>query len=99
MKRIQSACLIQTLHFQLKEGVPHEQAVAGVREEYAQYKTRLERNHTRYRIMREDPRMTDRLSLKSASSTTMPVAVPIWTEGKGGLLPEERRKTVHVRRG
>ena len=55
MKRIQSACLIQTLHFQLKEGVPHEQAVAGVREEYAQYKTRLERNHTHYRIMREEP--------------------------------------------
>ena len=55
MKRIQSACLIQTLHFQLKEGVPHEQAVAGVREEYAQYKTRLERNHTRYRIMKEEP--------------------------------------------
>ena len=55
MKRIQSACLIQTLHFQLKEGVPREQAVADVREEYAQYKARLERSHTRYRIMREEP--------------------------------------------
>lgn len=54
MKRIQSACLLQTLHFQLKEGVPHDQAVEGVREEYAQYKARLERSHTRYRVVREE---------------------------------------------
>lgn len=38
MKRIKSACLLQTIHFQLKEDIPHEAAVRGVREELEHYK-------------------------------------------------------------
>lgn len=30
MKRIHSACLLQTLHFQLKEDIPHDAAVRTV---------------------------------------------------------------------
>ena len=54
MKRIRSACLVQTLHFQLKDGVPQDQAVEAVQEEYRQYKARMDRNHTRYRIVKEE---------------------------------------------
>lgn len=54
MKRIKSACLIQTLRFGLKEDVPHEEAVQAVQREYAHYKAGLERSRTKYRIMREE---------------------------------------------
>ena len=54
MKRIRSACLIQTLHFQPKEGISQDQAAAWVQDEYAQCRARLERHHTRYRIVKEE---------------------------------------------
>ena len=53
MKRICSACLTQTIHFQLKEDLPHDAACQAVREEYALYKSRMEQNRTRYKIIRE----------------------------------------------
>ena len=53
MKRIQSACLSQTVHFQLKDGIPHEAAVQEAEREYQQYKTGLERSRTKYRIEEE----------------------------------------------
>mgnify|MGYP000771409618 CR=1 FL=1 len=37
MKRIQSACIYKTIHFQLKDGLEHEAAVAAVRQEAAAY--------------------------------------------------------------
>lgn len=53
MKRIKSACLLQTIHFQLKEDVPHEIAVRGVKEELELYKNQLARNRTRYQVVEE----------------------------------------------
>ena len=53
MKRIRSACLSQTIHFQLKEDVEHGLAVEQVKLEYAHYKQLLERNHTQYKILEE----------------------------------------------
>lgn len=53
MKRIKSACLLQTIHFQLKDGISHSMAVEGVKQEYENYKKQLERNHTKYQIMDE----------------------------------------------
>lgn len=53
MKRIKSACLLQTVHFQLKEDVPHDIAVRSVHEEVEHYKAQLTRNHTRYQIIDE----------------------------------------------
>ena len=53
MRRIRSACLIQTIHFQLKEDLPHDEACRAVREEYALYKSRMDRNRTRYKIIKE----------------------------------------------
>lgn len=53
MKRIQSACICQTLHFLLKDELGHEHAVKLVKEEVAQYKKTLERNRTQYKIVEE----------------------------------------------
>lgn len=53
MKRIQAACIIQTLHFMLKEGVGHDYAVALVKEEVEKYKKQLEKSHTKYKILSE----------------------------------------------
>lgn len=41
MKRIKTACLEQTVHFQLKEDIDHEMAVKMVNEEYEHYKRLL----------------------------------------------------------
>ena len=57
MKRIRSACLLQTIHFQLREeqgSLGHDAAVRGIREEVAQYKAHLERSRIRYKILREE---------------------------------------------
>lgn len=53
MKRIQSACICQTLHFLLKDELGHDHAVKLVKEEVAQYKKTLERNRTQYKIVEE----------------------------------------------
>lgn len=50
MKRIQAACIFQTLHFMLKEDAEHDWAVRQVAQEVEDYKRRLERNRTQYRI-------------------------------------------------
>lgn len=51
MKRIQAACVCQTLHFQLKDDLAHDEAVRLVREEVEQYQRTLERNRTQYKIV------------------------------------------------
>lgn len=53
MRRIQSACLEQTVHFQLKDGVEHDIALRLMWEEYEGYRLRLERRKTRYKILEE----------------------------------------------
>lgn len=53
MKRIKSSCLMQTIHFQLKDGLNHTLAVMGVKEEYEAYKRHLEQSHTKYQILDE----------------------------------------------
>lgn len=55
MKRVKAACICQTLHFMLKEDVGHDYAVKLVREEVEKYKTSLERNQTKYKIISEEP--------------------------------------------
>lgn len=53
MKRIKSACLLQTIHFQLKEEIGHDAAVEQVRLEVKAYKERLDRSRIKYRITDE----------------------------------------------
>lgn len=53
MKRVKAACIIQTLHFMLKEDLGHDYAVRLVKEEVAKYKKQLESSATKYRILSE----------------------------------------------
>lgn len=53
MKRVKAACLEQTLHFQLKDGVSSEQAKQQVKEEYETYKAKMDRIKTQYKIISE----------------------------------------------
>ncbi len=58
MKRVKAACICQTLHFMLKDGVEHDYAVKLVTDEVAQYKKTLDRKHTQYKIV-EETQQTD----------------------------------------
>ena len=53
MKRIKYACIEQTLHFQLKEDINHDEAARMVSEEVMQFKTQLERRRIKYKIVEE----------------------------------------------
>lgn len=55
MKRIQSACIMQTIAFRQKDGsgLSRETMLKMNREELLRYKTQLDRNRTRYRIDEE----------------------------------------------
>lgn len=51
MKRIQSACICQTLHFMLKEDAEHDWAVRQVAQEVERYMQHLDRSRIRYKIL------------------------------------------------
>lgn len=53
MKRIKEACLLQTIHFQLKEDLDHASAVQAVRVEVEHYKAQLDRSRIQYKITDE----------------------------------------------
>ena len=53
MKRIKEACLLQTIHFQLKEDLDHASAVQAVRAEVEHYKAQLDRSRIQYKITDE----------------------------------------------
>lgn len=55
MKRVQSACILQTLVFQQKDDMYYstEKKIALNREEVEKYKASLEKNRTRYQIDEE----------------------------------------------
>ena len=53
MKRIKAACLEQTIHFQLKDGISAELAKQQVRQEYESSKGQMDRHKTQYKIIEE----------------------------------------------
>ncbi len=64
MKRIQEACICQTLHFMLKEDFGHEYAVNRVKGEVVRYKESLERSRTKYKILEESTLPDDSVVIK-----------------------------------
>ena len=54
MKRVKAACIIQTLHFLLKEEAGHDYAVQLVNEEVKKYKEQLNKNKVQYKILSEE---------------------------------------------
>lgn len=61
MKRIKSACICQTIHFMLKDGISNEFNKQQVVREVENYKNTLERNKTQYKIVEETTEAVDRL--------------------------------------
>lgn len=55
MKRIQSACVCQTLRFMLREELPREEAIRQLTHEVQHYKDTLDHNRVQYRILEETP--------------------------------------------
>ena len=53
MKRVKAACICQTLHFMLKEGLGRDYASDLVKQEVEQYKKGMDRNRTQYKILEE----------------------------------------------
>lgn len=53
MKRIQSACICQTLHFSLKEPLPYAETLKQTSLEVSHYKNTLDRSRIQYRILEE----------------------------------------------
>ncbi|MBQ3013417.1 MAG: hypothetical protein IJD74_07765 [Clostridia bacterium] len=71
MKRIKAACICQTLHFMLKEDIPHEVAVRQVKEDFEKYKTTLERNRTKYKIVEQTEQPDGSLIVKVIKQSNM----------------------------
>lgn len=64
MKRIQSACICQTLHFTQKDDVEHDRAAKWNKEEVEKYKKSLERNRTQYKIIEENEQSDGSIIIK-----------------------------------
>lgn len=64
MKRIKYACLEQTIHFTLKDDIPHDEAVAMVRREVESYKNHLQHSRVKYRIVGESTESDGSILLK-----------------------------------
>lgn len=74
MKRIKAACLEQTIHFQLKDGISSELAKQQVRQEYESYKIQMDRHGTRYKIVEEAEQPDGSLIIKiKRQNNTQPV--------------------------
>lgn len=54
MKRIKYACLLQTIHFQIREGAESRDPAGDIRRELENYKAQLDRSCTRYKIVSEE---------------------------------------------
>lgn len=74
MKRVKAACLEQTIHFQLKDGISSELAKQQVRQEYESYKLQMDRNRTKYKIIEEAEQPDGSLIIKiKRQNNTQPV--------------------------
>lgn len=74
MKRIKAACLEQTIHFQLKDGISPELAKQQVRQEYEAYKAQMDRHGTKYKVAEEAEEPDGSLIIKiKRQNNTQPV--------------------------
>lgn len=74
MKRIKAACLEQTVHFMLKDGISNDFTRQQVRQEYESYKAQMDRHRTQYRIIEENEQPDGSLMIKiKKQNGTQPV--------------------------
>lgn len=68
------ACLEQTTHFQLKDGIFAELAKKQIRQEYESYKAQMDRHKTQYKIIEETEQPDGSLIVKiKKQNNTQPV--------------------------
>jgi len=53
MKRIQAACLSQTIRFLQKDPMDRESALQANRTEFERYKNQMARSYTKFKVVRE----------------------------------------------
>lgn len=53
MKRVEAACVCQTLRFSAKEGMSRKYAAETIQNEIEYYKKKLEASHTAYKIVEQ----------------------------------------------
>ena len=74
MKRVKAACITQTLHFLLKEDVPHDYAIKIVSEEVKKYKEQLDKSKTKYKILSEETKEDGSIVIEiKKQHTTFPI--------------------------
>ena len=74
MKPIKVACLEQTIHFQLKDGISAGLAKQQARQEYESYKAQMDRHKTQYKIIEETEQPDGSLIVKiKKQNNTQPV--------------------------
>ena len=64
MKRIQSACLEQTICFTAKDAPAAAEAARLTDAEYRHYLAQLDRSHTAYKVLEEQPREDGSLQIR-----------------------------------
>jgi hypothetical protein len=70
MKRVKAACLLQTIHFQLKDDIEKSLAVKNAREEAEHYKSLLTKNRTKYKVVDETVQPDGSILMKIAKQYT-----------------------------
>lgn len=64
MKRVQYACLNQTIHFKLNKDIPKDEAIKDVENEYESYKLLLKNNKTKHKIISENRQEDGSIQIK-----------------------------------
>ena len=82
MKRVKAACIIQTLHFLLKEEVGHDYAIQLVSEEVKKYKEQLNKNKVQYKILSEETQADGSVIIEIKKQYNYPRQEPIWISCK-----------------
>jgi len=64
MKRIQPACLEQTIRFAMKDEIPAAEAAEMVQAEYRHYLAQMDRSRTAYKVLSEQPQADGSLVIR-----------------------------------
>ena len=70
MKRIKAACLMQTIHFQLKDDVEKSLAAKIAQEEAEHFKALLTKNRTKFKLVEEAIQPDGSIIMKIAKQYT-----------------------------
>lgn len=64
MKRIKAACLLQTVHFQINDGMASEYNKQAIQKEYESYKQAMSKRNVKFKILEEQVQPDGSLIIK-----------------------------------